>query len=97
MATASQSTLHGTADTAGKSSGKATAALGLGIIALVVSWVPIAAWVLGAIGIGLAVAAKSDIRNRGLGGSGLATAGLTLAIIAIVIGTGIFVAALATA
>jgi hypothetical protein len=79
------------------SSGKATAALVIGIVALLLFWVPIAAWILGAVGIGIAVAAKSDVANRGLGGAGQAKAGMILSILAIVLGTGIFVLALASA
>jgi hypothetical protein len=79
------------------SSGKATASLVIGIVALVLAWVPLAAWILGAIGIGLSVAAKSDITNRRLAGMGQAKAGMILCIVAMVIGTGIFIAALASA
>ena len=67
-------------------SGKATAAMILGIVGLLMFWLPIAAWILGGVAIALALTAKSDIRRRSLGGLGKANAGLVLGIIAVVAG-----------
>jgi hypothetical protein len=75
-----------------ESSGKATAALILGIIGLLLFFIPFAAWILGGIAIALAQTAKSDIKRRSLGGLGKANAGFVLGIIAVVLGTGMFVA-----
>lgn len=67
-------------------SGKATAAMILGILGLLMFWLPIAAWILGGVAIALGATAKSDIRRRGLGGLGKANAGFVLGIIAVVAG-----------
>jgi hypothetical protein len=75
-----------------ENSGKATAALVLGIIGLLLFFIPLLAWILGGTAIGLALTAKSDIRRRGLGGLGKANAGLILGIIAVVLGIAMFVA-----
>ena len=80
---------------AADSSGKATASLILGIVAILAFWVPIAGVIAGAIAIVLGSSAKGDIRNRGLRGSGMATAGVTLGVIACLLSVGIFVLALA--
>ena len=79
------------------SSGKATAALVLGILGLLLFFIPIAGWVLGGIAIAMAVSGKSEIRQRDMGGMGKAKAGLVLGIIAVVLATGIFVANMAIA
>jgi 1,4-dihydroxy-2-naphthoate octaprenyltransferase len=70
-------------------SGRATAALILGIVALLFVWLPILAWVLGGIAIALAITARGEIRRLGRGGIGQANAGLVLAIVAIVVGLAI--------
>lgn len=74
-----------------KTSGKATAALVLGILATLAFVIPIAAWILGGITIGFARAARSEIRARDFGGLGRANAAQVLGIIALVAGTAMFV------
>jgi hypothetical protein len=69
-------------------SGKATASLVLGIVGVLASVVPILAWILGGIALGLGITARSQIRHRGLSGMGIATAGTILGVIAIVAGIG---------
>jgi hypothetical protein len=69
-------------------SGKATTSMVLGIIGVIASIIPIAAWVLGGIALGLGLSARSQIRRHGLSGSGQASAGIVLGIIAIVAGIG---------
>ncbi len=71
------------------SSGKATAALILGVVELLLVWLPIAAWIVGGIAIALGLTAKSDIKRKGLGGLGKANAGFVLGIIAVVVGLAI--------
>jgi hypothetical protein len=70
-------------------SGKATASLILGIVAMLLVWLAIAAGIVGGVAIALALTAKSDIRRKGLGGVGQANAGLVLGIIAVVVGLAI--------
>jgi Domain of unknown function (DUF4190) len=72
----------------GRKSGKATASLVLGIIGVIASMIPIAGWVLGGIALGLGITARSQIRQRGLTGMGIATAGTILGVIAILAGVG---------
>jgi hypothetical protein len=93
MATAPNTMEHAAPTTATRAnSGKATAALVLGIVALLMFWLPFAAWIFGGVAIALALTAKSDIRRKGLGGLGKANAGLVLGIIAVVLGIAMFVA-----
>jgi hypothetical protein len=75
------------ADRRGKS-GKATTSMVLGIIGVIASIIPIAAWVLGGIALGLGLSARSQIRRYGLSGSGQAMSGIILGVIAIVAGIG---------
>ena len=82
-----------TADTKSRS-GKATAAMILGIIGMLLFFIPFAAWIMGGIAIALGMTAKSDIKRRNLGGLGKANAGLVLGILAVLMGTGIFIARL---
>ena len=76
------------ADTRQKS-GKATASLVLGIIGVIACLIPILAWILGGIALGLGITARNQIRARGLSGMGNATAGMILGIIAIVAGVAV--------
>jgi Domain of unknown function (DUF4190) len=69
-------------------SGQATTSMVLGIIGVIASIIPIAAWVLGGVALGLGLSARSQIRRYGLAGSGQATSGIILGIIAIVAGIG---------
>lgn len=77
-------------------SGKATAALILGIIGLLLVIIPIAGVILGGVATALALTAKSEIKRRGIGGLGKANAGLVLGIIAVVLSLGIWIVAFAS-
>lgn len=85
MATAPQTA---TTATTNENSGKATAALILGIVTLVLCWFPFVPLVTGAIGIALGYTARSDIKSRGLSGMGLANTGIALSIV----GAALFIA-----
>ena len=76
-------------------SGKATAAMILGILGLVLFIIPIAGVILGGVATALALTAKSDIKRRQMGGIGKANAGLVLGIIAVVLSLGIWIVAVA--
>lgn len=80
-----------TTDTRSRS-GKATAALILGVLGVLLFLIPIAAWILGGVAIALGMTARSDIKRRQLGGLGKANTGLVLGIIAVVLGIAMFVA-----
>jgi hypothetical protein len=70
-----------------KRSGRATASLVLGIIAvLAVIFSPLVAWILAVIAIVLGATARSDIRRNQCLGSGQAMAGIILGSVAIVAG-----------
>lgn len=77
-----------TADTK-SNSGRATAALILGIVALLFVWFPIVAWIVGGIAIALGMTARSEIKRLGRGGLGKANAGLVLGAIAVGVGLAI--------
>ena len=83
-----------TADTSDKS-GKATAAMILGILAMLMFWLPLAAWILGGVAIALALTAKSDIKRKRLAGLAKANVGLVFGIIAI--GAGVLIGVLTVA
>jgi hypothetical protein len=72
----------------GRKSGQATASMVLGIIGVLTSFIPILAWVLGGVALGLGLSARSKIRGSGLSGSGQAMSGIVLGVIAIVAGIG---------
>jgi hypothetical protein len=74
-----------------RNSGKATTAMVLGILGALAFFMPIAAWILGGIAIGFAVTARSDIKRHGCRGMARANAGLILGIIALALGTAMFV------
>jgi hypothetical protein len=70
-----------------KRSGRATASLVLGIIAvLAVVFSPLVAWILSIIAIVLGANARSDIRRKDCRGAGQALAGMVLGAVAIVAG-----------
>ncbi len=77
-----------------KRPGKATAAMVLGVIAVLAFLIPIASWIVGGAAIALALTAKSEIRRRNMDGLGFANAGLVLGIIGVLAGTAMFVAGL---
>ena len=69
-----------TADTK-SNSGKATAALILGIVTVLVSWFPFVPLITGAVGIALGYTARGEIKSRGLKGLALANTGIALSIV----------------
>jgi hypothetical protein len=77
--------------TTGKKSGKATTAMVLGILGALAFFIPVAAWILGGIAVGFALAARSAIKAERCEGMARANAGLILGIIALVLGTAMFV------
>jgi hypothetical protein len=70
----------------GRSSGRATTAIVLGILGILAGvFIPIAGLVLGIIGVVLGVSARGEMRRDGGAATGGATAGVVLSIIAIVV------------
>ena len=69
-------------------SGKATAALILGIVTVLVCWFPFVPLVTGAIGVALGYTARNEIKGKGLNGLALANTGIALSIV----GAALFVA-----
>ena len=69
-----------TADTKANS-GKATAALILGIVTVLLFWFPFVPLVTGAIGVALGYTARGEIKSRGLKGLALANTGIALSIV----------------
>lgn len=76
---------------AGERSGRAVAALVIGIVALPAAIIPLAGWILGVVAIVLGATARSDARARGRAGAGQATAGLVLGVLAVLLATLVFV------
>jgi hypothetical protein len=76
----------------GRKSGKATTAMVCGIIGVLACIIPIVAWVLGGVALGLGLAAKKEIRRFGMTGNGKATTGIVLGVIAIFAGLLVFFA-----
>jgi hypothetical protein len=71
----------------GKRSGRATAALVLGIIAvLAVLVIPLVGWILAVIAIVLGATARADIRRNNCLGAGQARAAIILGVVAILVG-----------
>lgn len=66
--------------------GMAVAALVLGIVSLVLSWVPFFDWILGALAIIFGAIGMSAAKQRGGAGRGMAVAGLVLGIITVALG-----------
>jgi hypothetical protein len=81
----------------GGTPGKAVAALVLGVLAIPGILIPLLGFVLGALALGLGLAARAQIRREGMSGGGQAMAGVILGIVAIVLSVAIVVAAVATA
>jgi uncharacterized protein DUF4190 len=73
------------ATTTGGTSGRATAALVLGILAIPTALFPILGLIVGVIGLVLGLTAKSDIRRRGLANMGHAKWGVILSSIGLVL------------
>jgi Domain of unknown function (DUF4190) len=73
-----------TADTK-SNSGKATAALILGIVIVLICWFPIVPFITGAIGVALGYTARGEIKKRGLNGLALANTGIALSIVGAVL------------
>jgi hypothetical protein len=71
--------------TTGGTSGRATAALVLGILAIPTALFPILGLVVGLVGLVLGLTAKGDIRRRGLTNMGHATLGVVLSSIGLVL------------
>jgi Domain of unknown function (DUF4190) len=69
-----------TADTRSKS-GKATAALILGIVTVLVFWFPFVPLITGAIGAAIGYTARHEIKEKGLNGLALANTGIALSIV----------------
>jgi hypothetical protein len=83
--------------TSGRTSGRATTSLILGILSIPVSIIPLLAWVLGVVAIVLGTTARGEIRRTGIGGNGRAMAGIICGVIGIVLGLGVFLANLSAA
>jgi lysylphosphatidylglycerol synthetase-like protein (DUF2156 family) len=66
--------------------GLAVTALVLGIIGIVVSWIPFVSWIVGALAIIFGAVGMSTANKRGGIGKGMAVAGLVLGVITIAIG-----------
>jgi hypothetical protein len=81
----------------GRRSGRATAALVLGIISIPTALFPIVAWICGVVAIVLGCIARTDIRRNALRGHGQATAGIVLGAIGTLAGVAIFIAAVSAA
>jgi hypothetical protein len=79
----------------GGTPGKAVAALVLGIVGIMSAIVPFVGIVLGALALGLGLAARSQIRREGGSGDGQALAGIILGTLTLIIGVGILVLAFA--
>lgn len=82
--------------TSGRRSGRAIAALIVGIIGVVTVLIPIVAVILGIVAIVLGATAQSDIRRNGCLGAGQAKAAVILGSIAVAGGLVIFAIALAS-
>jgi hypothetical protein len=83
--------------TTGRTSGRATTSMILGIISIPVAIIPIAAWILGITAIVLGATSRGEIRRTGIGGNGRAMAGIICGVIGVVIGLAVFVANLSAA
>ena len=81
-------------DTAGRS-GKATASMIVGIVAVIAALIPILGIVLGVIAVSLGGTSKAEIRRTGQSNRWAALTGLTLGTIAIVLAVVIWVANIA--
>jgi hypothetical protein len=81
----------------GRRSGRAMAALIVGIIGIVAVLIPIVAVILGIVAIVLGATARSDIRRKGCLGEGQAKAAVICGIVAIVGAVIVFAIALASA
>ncbi len=71
--------------TKGGKSGLAIASLVLGILSLVLGWIPVVGWLLIVLAILLGIISLYHIRKRNLGGAAMAIAGIVLAVVAILI------------
>jgi Domain of unknown function (DUF4190) len=76
--------------TAGRTSGRATTSMILGILSIPLAIIPILAWILGVVAIVLGSTARGEIRRTGVGGSGRAMAGIICGIVGLVIGLAVF-------
>ncbi len=77
-------------------SGRAVAALVLGIIAIPAAVMPLAGWVLGLVAIVLGLTARSDARRKGCRGGAQALAGAICGALALLLATGIFLVGMAS-
>ena len=80
---------------AGERSGRAIAALVLGIVALPAAFIPIAGWIIGIVAIVLGASARSEAKASGRPGVGQATAGFVLGLLAVGLASLVFLGALA--
>ncbi|MDP9386106.1 MAG: DUF4190 domain-containing protein [Actinomycetota bacterium] len=72
-------------------SGRAVAALVLGVIAIPAALMPLAGWILGIVAIVLGLTARSDARRKGCRGGAQALAGALLGVLALLVATGVLV------
>ena len=79
-----------------RGNGLAVAGLVMGILALVLCWIPFLNWILAVLGIVFGGVGMSKA-NKGASGKGLAVAGLVLGLVGFVFGTVIFIYAVAAA
>jgi hypothetical protein len=72
---------------AGRTSGLAVGSFVMGILAILLGWIPAIGWLISLVGIGLGIAALILINiNRNLIGRGLAITGLILSVIGLITG-----------
>jgi hypothetical protein len=76
--------------TTGRTSGRATTSMVLGILSIPAAIIPILAWILGVVAIVLGATARGEIKRTGIGGSGRAMAGIICGIIGLVLGLAVF-------
>jgi Domain of unknown function (DUF4190) len=85
------------AGAAGRTAGRATVSMILGILSIPFSIIPLLAWLCGVAAIVLGVTARGEIRRTGIGGNGRAMAGIICGVIGVVLGLGVFLANLSAA
>ena len=83
--------------TAGRTSGRATTSLILGILSIPLAIIPLLGWACGVVAIVLGATARGEIRRTGIGGNGRAMAGIICGVIGVVLGLGVFLANLSAA
>jgi Domain of unknown function (DUF4190) len=85
------------ASATGRTSGRATVSMILGIVSIPASIIPLLAWALGVTAIVLGATARGEIRRSSIGGNGRAIAGIVCGAIGFILGLGVFLANLSAA